>query len=399
MGTSVVRWLLCTVAAAPAAATAAPCRDPILQPFSSASIWNTPIGSGAVYAPIHLFNESDPSSPRGPPPNIHNDQDFFVITRASDPLTPWVDQGWWGARNHCDVTSSDVAAMIPFPHDWTSASDGGRSTPWQSNNNAMAILLPDNVTLVQTQPAYRCEPGGPLLGRWGNITDGCPQRFPNVTSILGDGALGAHGGSGLSGIGGTIRLGELQPDAPPIAHALKLELEGHLWYYGLTPLQKASENNQGRVQYVWPATGSDGGTDKPWPKNLYTGTDPNVAPGSLLAVPPVAAASLRESLRTDVGRRILDALSHFGGYLVDSTGGLNMAAICMEAGVNLELRELYNFSVAYPEGVRPDVEPGAQLYADLLAVFRELQAVTNNAPGSVGGGGNPIVPPPPPLCQ
>ena len=126
------------------------------------------------------------------------------------------------------------------------------------------------------------------------------------------------------------RLGELQPDAPPIAHALKLELEGHLWYYGLTPLQKASENNQGRVQYVWPATGSDSGTDKPWPKNLYTGTDPNVAPGSLLAVPPVAAASLRESLRTDVGRRILDALSHFGGYLVDSTGGLNMAVICME---------------------------------------------------------------------
>lgn len=53
------------------------------------------------------------------------------------------------------------------------------------NNNAMALLMPDNETLVQMQPVYRCGFGAPLLARWGNATDGCPQRFPNVTSIFG----------------------------------------------------------------------------------------------------------------------------------------------------------------------------------------------------------------------
>jgi len=53
----------------------------------------------------------------------------------------------------------------------------------------MALLLDDNATLVQMQPAYRCSPHpAPLLARWGNLTDGAPQRFDNVTSIFGDGA-------------------------------------------------------------------------------------------------------------------------------------------------------------------------------------------------------------------
>ena len=74
----------------------------------------------------------------------------------------------------------------------------------------MALLLPDNETLVQMQPVYRCGfwPS-PLLARWGNATDGGPQQFPNTTSIFGDGTLGAHGGSGLSSIGGSIQLGGL----------------------------------------------------------------------------------------------------------------------------------------------------------------------------------------------
>jgi hypothetical protein len=45
-------------------------------------------------------------------------------------------------------------------------------------------------------------------------------------------ALGAHGGSGLSALGGVIRLHEIGPDAPPIRHALKLELFAHQYYYG-----------------------------------------------------------------------------------------------------------------------------------------------------------------------
>ena len=60
--------------------------------------------------------------------------------------------------------------------------------------------------------------------RWNSHSgpDGCPQRFPNVSDIFGDGALGAHGGSGLSGFGGSVRAGELLPATGPIRHALKL---------------------------------------------------------------------------------------------------------------------------------------------------------------------------------
>ena len=37
------------------------------------------------------------------------------------------------------------------------------SKPGQPNNNAMGLLLPDNRTLVQMQPVYRCSAGGSLL--------------------------------------------------------------------------------------------------------------------------------------------------------------------------------------------------------------------------------------------
>ena len=66
-----------------------------------------------------------------------------------------------------------------------------------------------------------------------------------MTSIFGDGIGGAHGGSGLSSIGGSIRLGELLPGAPPIPHALKIEL-GNWWYYGGSQLNPNTVDNGGR---------------------------------------------------------------------------------------------------------------------------------------------------------
>ena len=145
-------------------------------------------------------------------------------TTVHDPQTIWINQGDWGADSKCAVqnrSNSGVAcsstsrqldgcfAEIRLPHAWTTASDctgradstgsNCRSAADQPNNNAMALLLPDNETLVQMQPVYRCGfYPAPLLARWGNSTDGGPQQFPNTTSIFGDGTLGAHGGSGLS---------------------------------------------------------------------------------------------------------------------------------------------------------------------------------------------------------
>jgi len=44
--------------------------------------------------------------------------------------------------------------------------------------------------------------------------------------IYGSGMVGAHGGSGLSAIGGALRCGELTPTSGAIRHALKMNLFG-----------------------------------------------------------------------------------------------------------------------------------------------------------------------------
>jgi hypothetical protein len=78
--------------------------------------------------------------------------------------------------------------------------------------------------LLQFQPFYRPKPGGPFVA-WYHT--GAPQPFPWEIDVLGDGMYGAHGGSGLSAMGGSIRKGELLPATGAIAHALKVELWAH----------------------------------------------------------------------------------------------------------------------------------------------------------------------------
>jgi len=50
------------------------------------------------------------------PSQIHNDQDFFIKTTTDTsqfPLTPWIDQGDWGADDHWWV--SDGSLLPPQP--------------------------------------------------------------------------------------------------------------------------------------------------------------------------------------------------------------------------------------------------------------------------------------------
>ena len=67
--------------------------------------------------------------------------------------------------------------------------------------------------------------------------------------LYGDGIQGAHGGSMLSSIGGTIRLGELRPNSGPMRHALKINIYGAKNFY---KCRKKEECNR------WPAPASDG---------------------------------------------------------------------------------------------------------------------------------------------
>ena len=134
------------------------------------------------------------------------------------------------------VVTGPVVTQIPLPENFT--------TGCEENNNSMGLLLPDDVSLLQMQPAYRQGPGTPFLARYKR---GSPNPSPFNISILSDGALGAHGGSGLSSIGGTIRSGELLDTTGPITHALKIELFAHYYYYG----------GDAAPCYTWPAIGCD----------------------------------------------------------------------------------------------------------------------------------------------
>ena len=246
-----------------------------------------------------------------------------------------------------------------------------------------------------------------------------PQDFPwEVDITSGDSptlqsALGSHGGSGLSGIGGTIRLGELLNSTGPILHALKLELWSGPYYFGGIPnLQSGTcapwsppytvgikthpcVPSGGRNQYVWPAIGSDSGSQHGG--KLYFGQDKYLAPGSLLAIPPTLSETLK-ALKTPVGSKIAQALTDFGGYLVDDTGSKRGGGgLCMEPGVSDEVVAAYGPEQDFH--IQNKVKPGSILYEDLLMIFRSLAVVTNNKPGSVGGGGTPRRPPPPPFCD
>ena len=428
-----------------------PCRDRLTQPFASTSIWNTAVGSNAVFVPAGLYptpapaptptggdvcaggrdhphtrtgcpgwqknwtpanclssgccydphpspdpdhlpwcfaNASSPSR-NGGPAVFYVDIDYFVAVSADDPQTPFVDQGWWGVddecgRDHCCRKRGSVeVGTVPFPVAWTVN---------MTSNNAAALLLPDNETLVQFQPLVRCTPGSALFSApswrrdtYYNGTAWVPVPGPQNMSILGDGVWGAHGGSRLSSIGGTIRLGELLPGAPPIGHALKLMLWAEQYYW---------PGNATVGCYRWPALNCDGSwnaSKDPANSNFYNGTEPKLRPGALLAVPAAAAAVLAPRMVHPVGRRILAALRDYGGYLDDNTAH-DSAAFNVEGGVVEEV------AAAYGGLNLRSTRPGEPLYADLLSIYRALHIVDNNGPAAKGGGGAPRMPPKPPIC-
>ena len=320
-------------------------RDPLQWPFASTSIWNMPIGSNAQYVPANIPQASYTS----PDPN------WFIITHSSDPVRNVYVPGNWGPGR---CTGTTYVTSTPFPDSVIvpDATDG--STP----NNASAILQPDGHTIVQLEPLARCTAGGNVYGYQACTSD-----------LYGDGICGAHFGSGLSSIGGEIRLSELQASGDnTIPHALQLEIwDNYLGQCGLT-LHGQVENG-----YRWPADRADGGACDPNNSSRYKGTNPSLVQGSLLAIPPSATpASL--GITTDVGRKMFYALQNYGGYVVDDTGWDDN-----QIGVENTVPDYYDFWNTY--------------HNDINILFSNLQVVDNNGPNNIGGGGTLRAPMAPPL--
>ena len=324
-------------------------RDPYQWPFARNSIWNMPIHRDAEY--IHAGIE--------PPLNgTGADEDYIVLT----PCAPMVDiytnnAGWDRSRDRCPA-EGPVLFSAPIPPDYVINSDNWLGlTP----NSGLAVLMPDGVTIKQTQPFARCEEGGYGTSRY---------TFPDV-DIYGDGIRGAHGGSGLSAIGGTIRLGELVPGGE-IRHAVKINIYAarYLHYDSLTR------------GFRWPAVAADGYA----PRVYGTLGSPvyECRMGALLALEPDLDLEEFEFETGNEGPAMIlaRAFQRYGAYIADDTAW-DRVDLCTE--FSPEGRVIDEFREAW--GYDFDTGSTDTLFGrDLVKIITRLHVVTNNGPENIGGG-------------
>jgi hypothetical protein len=332
-------------------------RDAFIQPFTSTSIWNTPIGSNAQYAPANLA----PATTK----TLVTDQHIILMNPAA-PSTP-LDYGPGGQSGNRCTDSGMMFVGIPIAPTFT--------VPSSSANYPLVAVEADGHTLVQSEPFARCAPPGPAT-----------VNRPVVSGDLyGDGQLGGEGGSGLSALGGTIRLGELVPGGV-IRHALQLDIDAPNLY-------KANAS----TCYRWPATKCDS-----YGPTGYGGTNPQLTMGALLALPQ--SLNLNSlGLQTQPGLILATALQDYGAY-VGNDAGRSVNSIVTELGPPLPSGEsgsvVTDFGLSVAQGgfgfpfATSGVNGTDAWSSDIRTIFAHLDIVTNNGPNSIGGGGIPIVPPP-----
>jgi hypothetical protein len=336
-------------------------RDPLQWPFASSSIWNMPIGSGAVYVAANM-----PAVPGNsiwaPMPQLDEEH---IILKPTAPLTAvsYNSAGWSGA-NRCPA-SSRTLVNLPIPSNYI--------VPNSRENNSAAILAADGRTVVQVQPLARCATGGPATSI---------VVFPSV-DLYSTGITGAHGGSGLSALGGSLRRGELRPGGQGPRHALKLNVDAKGVLYKCTTRSAC---------YRWPATTADG-----YAVGNYgtTGNISNTAMkmGALLAI-PTSRNIASMGLETEPGRMLAWTLQNYGAYIVDDTGGASVA-INTETGPDGSLRTQFKADWGYEMAQR--VNDKTPWMRDMQRLVTALSVVNNNSPTSIGGGGVPLQPLAPPL--
>jgi len=319
-------------------------RKKFVWPFSSKSPWNMPIGSNANYVPANIQQAYFAGA----------DEEYISKINANDPVRSVYAPGAWGP-GRCTGTTSQ--GTMQFPNNLIVPDATTTSTP----NNSSAFLMPDGKNIVQLNPLARCKVGSNVYG-W---------RDANV-DIYGDGISGSHGGSGLSAIGGSVRLGELTGSAP-IRHALKIELWAQKYYY-------YAGANSG---YRWPADRADN-----YAADAYHGTNSSLVQGSLLAIPPTVTESSL-GLQTKAGRKLFHALQDYGAYVVDDSAW-DCHSMAVEKGVIEQFRNSFGYDFQGTNGM---------FYDDYMKLFKALAIVDNNKPSRVGGGGNPRAPLAPPISD
>jgi hypothetical protein len=336
-----------------------PARNPLKQPFSSFSIWNMPIGSGAVYVPARLSDNPAP----GRWVRMPQADEEHIVLRPTAPLTTirHSNAGWRNGASRCAATGGALM-QVPMPSDYV--------VPSNIENSVAAFLLPDGRTIAQTQPFARCTAGS-YATSW--------VTFPNV-DLYGDGRTGAHGGSGLSAIGGSLRVGELRPGGQGPSHALKVNV------YATQALYKCTTQAD---CFRWPASSADSsavgryGTDG---NNMNTA----MKMGALLALPSTLnIASL--GLETEPAKQLAWTLQNYGAYIVDDTGAPQFA-FNTENGPDGSFKAQFQTDYGFPFEQLVQNASTSPWVRDVQRLVQALNVVNNNSPSSIGGGGTPRQP-------
>lgn len=337
-------------------------RDPLKWPFSSNSIWNTPIGSDAVY--VHAGIQVAEAK------GMTVDEDIIVMDTDAEMMDVFINNaGWNRKKSRCPV-EGELLFSAPIPYDFiVSPETWDGATP----NSGLAVLMPDRRTIKQTQPFAHCEPNDKGTSRY---------MFPDQ-DIYGEGLYGAHGASGLSAIGGTLRFDELTPESGPIRHALKVNLFGKKNYY-------YDEETKG---YRWPAKSADSYAEGNY-ASLREDPVKALRIGSLLALP--ADFDLESlGLETEPAKILARAFRDYGAYVVDDTAW-DVYAIIAEWSPDGRFIEEFKKNWGFPFNIDDKNTPWGR---DMDKIFTNLHVVDNNNPESIGGGGEPIAPRAPELKQ
>ena len=321
-------------------------RDPIQWPFSKTSIWNMPIHENARYVPAYL---------KIPKYGLTPDQDILIL-KPDSPMTEIYTNyaGWDGSKDRC-IVQGPLLFSAPIPVNFVV-----NKSNWLPGmpNASMAVLMPDGRTIKQTQPFARCTADEVATS----------QYLFKDQDIYGDGYYGAHGGSGLSALGGTIRLGELVPDGV-IRHVMKINVSA---YYNL------ALNDDGTPGYRWPAPNADS-----YAANRYHGTNPAMEIGSLLAIPDsIHLDSLK--LETEAGKILATAFQNYGAYIVDDSWE---DVISMETEFSPDGRMIDEFEQEWGFDFGSNWDPKNTPWTrDFNRIVEVLHVVDNNTKTTIGGG-------------
>lgn len=330
-------------------------RDPVKWPFSSKSIWNTPIGSEAEYVHARIQRAEEK--------RLTVDEDLIVMRPDAEMMGIYENYAGWNREKSRCLVEGELMFKAPIPSDFIVSPD-----TWDglTPNSGLAVLMEDGRTIKQTQPFANCTNSDSATSRY---------TFPDQ-DLYGEGMYGAHGGSGLSAVGGALRIHELSSHSGPIRHALKVNLFGKRNYF-------YDEVTEG---YRWPAKRADG-----YAKGNYSTlrNDPVKAMrmGSLLALPAwMDLDSL--GFETEPGAILARAFRDYGAYVVDDTAW-DVYAIIAEWSPEGRFTDEFEKNWGFPFAISDKDTPWGR---DIDRIFLNLHVVDNNGPNSIGGGGEPIAP-------